>query len=47
MRHMLETNVGDDAHVIRDKSMAISSERARPQRASGVLLPVVPEVICR
>lgn len=47
MRHMLETHVGDGAHVIRDKSMAISSEQARYQRASGASFPVVPEVICR
>ncbi len=44
---MLETQAGDGAHVIRDKSMAISSERVRHQRAPGVLFPVVPEVICR
>jgi hypothetical protein len=47
MRHMLETKAGDGAHVIRDKSMATSWERVRPQRASGTGNPGVPEVTCR
>ncbi len=44
---MLGTQAGDGAHVIRDKSMPISSRQVRLKRASEAFASGVSEVTCR